>query len=882
MTSRNGDSLLLLTKVQVPRRHPDTLRRPRLLEILHQNLYRKLTFVTAPAGYGKTTLLVDFAAEAPARVCWYHITPEDQDLGRFVRYLAWSLLQQYPHLEQPLQEVVEGASSQAPDVLAGALINIMAEQVDDFTLLVLDDYHLVGEHLPIVDFLETLLEHLPDQIRLLIASRSVYGIPAAKLFLRNELGVIGARELRFTAEELQALAQQAYGVTLPEMYAQDLAQRTDGWIIAMLLAVRLRTEGSLPLIHGAQEQLYTFLAEEVLHQLPAPLARFLLDSSIFTEFHADLCAEVLNVPAKAYLEEIEARNLFVTRIETPEGAVFRYHQLFAEFLRDRLQRETPDRYRRLHQRAATWFWEHDAAEEAVAHRLAAGDREGALPWMEQAARSMFISGRNDVLRYWVEVLSQPPDLRPKAPKLLLYHAKVLSNLNQFEESNALLNLARPALEKSGDTLALANLWITSGFNAHFRRQSDLALHAAQQALSLLNPEASGEEALYAAQAGRLEALGLFQTGEQDRAIARLETVISDLEKLHQRYPEMSKEVMYNLASALQDLGVFYFQAGRLSDVLRCFTRVYTLWREHQLNPTETPAILNNLAYLYDRMGQRQKALEIYEEALAVAHRHQSRSLAAILCGQGEMLYEEGDFDKARKVLEEAIEVAQRQQLIDPIENAHWSLAKLSASSGNFTEALDHLRAAAMAHSRPQTALWYRWREAYLYWLLGKEHTARRLFERILPRLNELQNEEQIRILLIQSSLLAYEGEKERSLNLLLNALELLSELGYMHFLRVEARKLSAFLQRANEEIKDPILEALLSLARTAAASLSRVKVSPPQPLRLEAFGFGVGRVLKNGETIPRSAWRAAGARALFFFILDKGKVRKEDLTLAFW
>src|SRR5690606_17981733 len=160
---------ILLTKVRPPQRRKDVLRRARLIDRLHQNLHRKLTFVSAPAGYGKTTLLVDFAADVDAHVCWYRISPEDGDLVQVVLHILAAFQQQFPGFGTSLQERLDtpGVSPDAPSI-ATDLINAIQEQVSDFSVLVLDDYHLAGEDQQIVDFLENLLEHLPDHLRILI------------------------------------------------------------------------------------------------------------------------------------------------------------------------------------------------------------------------------------------------------------------------------------------------------------------------------------------------------------------------------------------------------------------------------------------------------------------------------------------------------------------------------------------------------------------------------------------------------------------------------------------------------------------------------------------------------------------------------------------
>src|SRR3990172_1231297 len=231
---------ILLTKVRPPQRRKDILHRVRLVDTLHQNLHRKLTFVSAPAGYGKTTLLIDFAADLDAIVCWYLIGPDDNELLQFLRHIVAAFQQQVPDFGHDLEELLNSPGSALdPASLAVELINEIQQKINDFCVLILDDYHLAGENEQVVDFIESFLEHLPDHLRLLIGSRSVYGIPTPNLYIRDELVTISAEELRFRAEELKRLVLQNYHVRLSQEQADELADRADGWIVAILLAVQI-------------------------------------------------------------------------------------------------------------------------------------------------------------------------------------------------------------------------------------------------------------------------------------------------------------------------------------------------------------------------------------------------------------------------------------------------------------------------------------------------------------------------------------------------------------------------------------------------------------------------------------------------------------------
>ncbi|HLE73568.1 MAG TPA: hypothetical protein VI688_04945, partial [Anaerolineales bacterium] len=505
---------ILLTKVRAPQRRKDVLRRVRLIDVLHQNLHRKLTFVSAPAGYGKTTLLVDFAADVDATVMWYRISAEDADLVLFVQHLVASFQQQIPQFGFALAEKLNSPGGN-PDAatLAVDLINEVEEKVEDFSLLVLDDYHLAGENQQIADFIENLLENLPDRLRILIGSRSVYGIPTASLYIRDELVTISADELRFRADELQKLVLQNHRVRLSDEQAQEFAIRADGWIIAILLALRTMENGVLPDLSGGVEHIYAYLAEEVINRQSEELRDFMLATSILGEFNEALCNFLVERDDSAeFLRALEERNLFVSRTETSEGPSYRYHQLFAEFLEDYFVRNQKPRMQDLHRRAAEWYRERQQWESAIDQKLEAGDKQEAANWVDTVAVQFYTSGRQTLIARWMERLGSPPDLRKKAPHLLLYQAKILGNQSQFQPALKLLETAEPILSKLKDVDALANAIITRGMIYRFTGKYQEALALGEKAQAVLQGKRKPELRQKWFLADRLRALPLYYLG----------------------------------------------------------------------------------------------------------------------------------------------------------------------------------------------------------------------------------------------------------------------------------------------------------------------------------------------------------------------------------
>ncbi|MFN2145290.1 MAG: AAA family ATPase, partial [Anaerolineales bacterium] len=191
-------------KLVPPRRQPRTLHRLRLLDTLHNNIHRKVLFVCAPAGYGKTTLLVDFAEDIDAVVYWYRITPEDNNLAIFYENVLQSFQLHHPEFGNDLALSLEQGLP-SPQELAYRLVNQLEETLQDFSIFVLDDYHLVSDEPEIADFIEAFINYLPDHLRILIGSRNVYGIPTALLYVQEQLAIIGEEDLKFRQEEIVEL-----------------------------------------------------------------------------------------------------------------------------------------------------------------------------------------------------------------------------------------------------------------------------------------------------------------------------------------------------------------------------------------------------------------------------------------------------------------------------------------------------------------------------------------------------------------------------------------------------------------------------------------------------------------------------------------------------
>ncbi|WP_282949185.1 LuxR C-terminal-related transcriptional regulator [Cellulomonas endometrii] len=436
-------------RVRVPPARPDRVARPRLLDVLASVTTARLTVVTAPAGYGKSTLLAQwFAAGAgDARVGWVALDDRDGDPA-----VLW------PSVLDALDAAVPGACAVArglldagepvPVVLA-AVVDALAD-VEGHVVLVLDDVHLAGPGVwPDLGFL---VDHLPPRAHVVLAGRSDPAVPLPRLRARGELVELGPADLRLTSDEVGAVVAAA-DVALEPSDLALLSDRTEGWAAAVqlaLLAVRAAPDGPgvLARITGEHRHLADYLGDEVLNRQPDELRDFLLRTSVLSRLTGPLCDAVTGTAGGAVrLEELDRAQLFLVPLDD-ERRWFRYHHLFGELLASRLTRERPAEVADLHLRAGRWWAERDEPAEAVRHALAGGDLHGAAALVEAAVPAMRRARQEATVRQWCDAL--PPDVVGARPALALGYAGALLAEGRLDGVAELLGHVERAVGVDGD------------------------------------------------------------------------------------------------------------------------------------------------------------------------------------------------------------------------------------------------------------------------------------------------------------------------------------------------------------------------------------------------------------------------------------------------
>jgi LuxR family maltose regulon positive regulatory protein len=441
---------LLATKLNVPGLRPDLVPRPRLEQRLDEGQRRGLILACAPAGYGKTVLLADWIRRGRRPVAWLSLDAGDNDPVRFWRHTVAALDRVRPGIGERLVPLLGPPPPPSFQPLVTALINEVAGQPDETLLLVLDDYHVISSPL-VHESLGFLLEHRPLGLRLALTSRSDPPLALARLRAHGQLTELRAAELRFTTDEAATLLRQPGG-PVPDTIAAALAARTEGWAAGLqLAALSLRGQadaaGFTAAFTGSHRHILDFLTEEVLEQQPGDLREFLLETSVLTRLSGELCDAVTGRPgSQARLEKIERDGLFLVPLDEVRGW-WRYHQLFADLLRARLEQDAPDRAAELHQRAASWYAERELPDEAIEHAVAAGELAWAARLIEQnfdAAHSL--RGEAATIQRWLAPL--PADLMRSRPRLLLARAVPAAVGGRLAEAGQLVEAAEQAWASS--------------------------------------------------------------------------------------------------------------------------------------------------------------------------------------------------------------------------------------------------------------------------------------------------------------------------------------------------------------------------------------------------------------------------------------------------
>ncbi len=457
---------LLQTKLFAPLVPPELVSRPRLIERFEAGLHRKLTLVSAPAGFGKTTLLTEWAhrhredSQSQLPVGWVSLDKDDNDPSRYWTYFISALQTIYPDLGQSLTAMIQSPQPPPVESFLTSLINEITEKTEPF-LLILDDYHII-ENKAVHHAMTFLLENMPPQMHLVIASRTNPTLPLARLRGRGQLNEFSAGDLRFNFNEIETFFNEVMHLGLSDEGVKALEDRTEGWVASLqMAAISMKGHNDIPKFidsfSGSQRYVLDYLTEEVFSRQPSDVQSFLLETSVLDRLTAPLCDAVTKRnDAVEKLDYLETANLFLVPLDE-ERSWFRYHHLFADLLRNQLNRLQPDLPPLLHHRASQWFEHEGLTAEAVDHSLAAGDLERAANLIEAIAVPMItVESKVSTIPRWLAKL--PDELITTRPWLCIALASARMAVGRLDDVEPLLQsvenlLSTTKVEETSEALA---------------------------------------------------------------------------------------------------------------------------------------------------------------------------------------------------------------------------------------------------------------------------------------------------------------------------------------------------------------------------------------------------------------------------------------------
>jgi LuxR family transcriptional regulator, maltose regulon positive regulatory protein len=659
--------VLLATKLHVPQPRPGFLPRPRLLERLAEGTALELVLVCAPAGFGKTALLGDWARRSQRPVAWLSLDEGDNDPARFWRHVAAALDRVRPGIAERVAGLLGPPTPPSLEGLVTALINELDAEPDQ-VLLVLDDYHLVDAQ-PVHASLGFLVAHLPAGLRLLMASRTDPPLPLARLRASGQLAELRAAELRFTPEEAAAVLRQAVGQDLPDAAVAALVARTEGWAAGLqLAALSLRGQpdppGFVASFSGGHRWVLDYLTEEVLDRQPDEVRTFLLETSVLERLSGPLCDAITGrTNGQDMLERVERANLFLLPLDEARGW-WRYHHLFADLLRARLQQERPGRVPGLHHAAAAWSEEHGLADDAVRHALAAGDAIWAARLVERHVDELILHSEGATLARWLTAL--PAELVGCRPRLLLAQAILAGLSGRVEAVDGRLDAAERALADAMD----------EPYEPSVGRAASLVANV---------------PAAIALERGHLAQL----RGDTDRAVALASRALAELDK---------SEWMLDSIARVR-LAMAEWLRGRLAAAEQAFGSSVAQWRAAG-ESTLAARGYHHLALLQRAQGRLDAALETYRQALEVAAvpgRPAPPAAGVADVGMAEIAYQRGELAAALEHVTRGIELCRRFVYTPPLATGLVTLAWIRQATGDHAGALAAMGEAGQVAPSPDVA-----------------------------------------------------------------------------------------------------------------------------------------------------------------------------------
>jgi LuxR family transcriptional regulator, maltose regulon positive regulatory protein len=899
---------IVQTKLVVPRRKSDLVSRTRLIDLLNSLIDYRLILAIAPAGYGKTSLFVDFAHQADIKVSWYTVDEIDREFSTFFIYFVSAVIRTFPHLKDSMIAKPEELmlNQLSVDQLVTIVVNEFYDKIHENFLFVIDDYQLVDGQSEISTFINLFVQLAGDNCHLALLSRKLPALSDLALMIaKSYVGGLSFEELRLQRDETIAILY-SQNVEIAEEELNILDHVTEGWVTGLLLTAAQGGNKSnhwARLIRASGINLYDYLARQVLNQQPAKIRQFLLHTSILEEFNAELCESVLtplwaeeSAEWHSLIQKAIANNLFVLDLGEDEPWL-RYHHLFQEFLQQTLAREAPEVAKWIRETLAQHLVQHREWEKAFKHYRKLADTGGMSALILLAGGDLLKSGRHSLLVEWFRAL--PQEQLESDPRLMSLQGILTVVKGQPEEGLTLLERAVSALKTSDQPLLLAQALVRRA-TAHYQqgnyqfteRDVHEALHVIAKVSDLPQWGSDGIVASIEAEALRLQGLCQFIMGNFSNAAAHLGMA-------QQKYAKIKD--WQNHARVTLEMSTVHMGAGHYQEASKHFLQVLERWQ--QLHNTVGQAnVLNNLGVLYHLQGNYEEALEMFIQALECSRRSSyGRMEAYTLAGIGDLLADLKMTLIAEEFYKEAYPIAHSSNERYLLLHLNLALLLLAPSQDRQYDAKVFIEAAGKlisAETSPFEHGLFCMAVGRYHLMAGRHHEAIGPLQEAVDFLNKTdQRVEAARALLFLAAAQHNVGDHRlHALESVVRALEIANQLEYWHPLVVAGYTVSKFLETIH--IEDAYHESVERLrlqvsdfSRQSATLRRRLrqKIAPllsdssEQRPNLFIRSLGRGEVYINGKIVDHSQWQTQTARELFFYFLTlEDGVTKEEICEIFW
>ena len=867
------------SKFAVPRRRPDVVRRPRLNALIDRAIGGKGILIAAPAGYGKTTLVVDWLQTSDFAGVWLSLDTWDAELPVFTRALAASMRLRFD-ADVPLGD----ERFWQPRSVSTVLVNVIAGR-DDYVVLVLDDVHTVESSPEVMETLGYLLERAPENLHVVMTSRTRPSIPSlSRLMARREVATIGAADLAFTPREVQQLLG-SLGRAISEDEAEALYESTEGWAAALILGAGSAQppeagETAPASIAGPNVglSLSDYVRGEALASVSPELREFMRAVCLLPVWTPALCNDVARRrDSEKLLREAASRVLFLTQ-HADDPPSYRCHQLMRSLLMQQYRTEDPEGFAEAGRDAAETLTRFGMLNEAVELLFELEEWDAAADTLAEIAPRLIQQGQARGLAEWIDRL--PLDVQARRPALIVWRARSAHKLKEFDEALRLIEDALRALRREKDTRGIVQALFVRGETQRMKGYNDEALNTFNEARALL--EASGEEDVQLA-GDVLRNIGTTHTlaGDLDAAIDELEEARRLLEQVGD---------LQGIGITCSSLAQCYSRRGEPLQALGALQRAQSAF-ERAGNSFDLGVTLNNTGMVYYELGEFEQALQVYERGLRLVRgTGDVMNEAFMMAGIAETYRSMGRFDESLAMYQQVEPLAAGLQVAFLTAEVAEGLALTRLGLGQGEEAAQLLKAVAPKPSdgaarNAQHALV----QAQIALERGDTTAALKSLDGAWRLLEAGDDRHQMAVAAFLRARAFFDGHQPRKAMAELETVSLLSEkLGYRRFLRpyaVRAREMVqyALVRHVGEGLLTDLTDKPGARKRGAAAGSIEAPVAPDMLPPVRAFAFGRGSVLVGERQVSDLEWRSEKSKEMFFFLLSKrDAVTKEEIFAALW